>query len=142
MRKKSKKIKRVQFTKKLKVHFMGIGGSGMSGVALLARAHGYKITGCDLEEQTDYLNQIEKAGIVVFVGHDKKHLKGVDILVTSPAVIFQKDKHIEYESATKKIPVMTWQKFLGENLQKNNYTVNIIKCQSCVIKGFSNSFMQ
>ena len=112
-------------TKTKHIHFMGIGGSGMSGAALLAHSHGYKVTGCDLEEQTDYLNQFEKTDITVFAGHDQKHLKGVDILITSPALMFQKDKPAEYESAMKKIPIMTWQKFLGENLQRNKKVISI-----------------
>jgi UDP-N-acetylmuramate-alanine ligase len=125
MRKRTKKINKIHSAVKLKVHFMGIGGSGMSGAALLAHSHGYQVTGCDLERQTDYLNQVKEAGIVVFKGHDEKHLKDVDILVASPAVIFQKVRHIEYESAVGKMPVMTWEKFLGERLQRNKKVISV-----------------
>ena len=50
---------------------MGIGGSGMSGIARLADKMGYHVTGCDLEGSTAYADNI-------FKGHDVKHLDGAD----------------------------------------------------------------
>lgn len=65
----------------MKIHMMGIGGSGMSGVAKLAENMEYSVTGCDLEENTAY-------GKNIFKGHSPDHLNDVDLLVISPAILF------------------------------------------------------
>ena len=105
---------------RLYVHFMGIGGSGASGVALMAKAMGYEVSGCDLAEITPYLEKVKKAGIRVFVGHDEGHIKGVDILTVSPSIMFGNKKHPEVMRAKK---VMTWQHFLGGYLQKGKKVI-------------------
>jgi UDP-N-acetylmuramate--alanine ligase len=104
---------------------MGIGGSGMSGVALLAKHQGFKVTGCDLEKETAYFKQLKEAKIPTFIGHDPKHLEDVDFLVTSPAVLFQSSKHPEVEEARKLKMQMTWQKFLGNYLHKDKKVICI-----------------
>lgn len=95
---------------------MGVGGSGMAGILLLASKMGYDVTGCDLEETTAYSNQS-------FHGHSTDHLKGVDLLVVTPAVYFQKIKDPELvEGETRKI-VITWQEFLGKYLHKGKKVI-------------------
>ena len=96
----------------MKLHFMGIGGSGVSGVAKLAKEFGYEVTGCDLEDSTAYAEGIYK-------GHSIDHLKNVDLLVVSPAVYYQNAKNLELVEGEKKGMVMTWQKFLGKILLKD-----------------------
>lgn len=49
--------------KKLHVHFMGIGGSALSGVAILAKRAGFKVSGCELQRQTAYSPTLSKFGI-------------------------------------------------------------------------------
>lgn len=88
---------------------MGIGGSGMSGVAYLASQMGYEVTGCDLEGSTAYSKDI-------FKGHDQKHLEGIDLLVISPAVEFQNSKNPEYLEGLKRGIVVTWEEFVGKYL--------------------------
>lgn len=78
-----------------KVHFMGIGGSGVSGVAKLAKEFGYEVAGCDLEESTAYA----EGGI--YKGHSVEHLKDVDLLVVSPAVIYQNKDNPEFVEGEK-----------------------------------------
>jgi UDP-N-acetylmuramate--alanine ligase len=91
------------------IHFMGIGGSGMAGVAELASKSGYQVSGCDLEKKTFYLSQLEDK-IKVFYGHSTKHLKNVDALVITPAVIFQNIRSPEYIEGKDKKIVFTWLK--------------------------------
>ena len=88
----------------MKVHFMGISGSGMSVVAEIAKSQGYEVTGCDLK--TD--------------GHDPAHLKDIDILAVTPAVFFQSAQHPELLEGQKKGIAMTWQEFMGKYLHKIN----------------------
>jgi UDP-N-acetylmuramate--alanine ligase len=92
-----------------KIHMMGIGGSGMSGVALLASKMGYEVTGCDLEGSTAYSENI-------FKGHSAEHLKKTDLLVVTPAVYYQNAKNPELLEGEKRKIVVTWQDFLGKYL--------------------------
>lgn len=96
----------------MKLHFLGIGGSGISGVAKLAEKMGHEVSGCDLEEATAY-------GKGIFKGHSVDHLKGVDLLVVSPAVYFQNSRNSEFVEGQKMGIAVTWQEFLGKMLLKD-----------------------
>lgn len=67
------------------LHFMGIGGISMSGLALHYRAAGYRVSGCDVSTSSTTA-QLVAAGIEVAEGHDPTHLDDVDVLVTSAAI--------------------------------------------------------
>lgn len=95
---------------------MGIGGSAISAVAILAKKEGYKVSGCDLETETQYLDKVKKAGICVYKGHDPEHIKTKSLLVISPAIIYQSEKHPEYVKGKKRRCVVTWDDFIGETL--------------------------
>ena len=68
-----------------KVHFVGIGGIGMSGLAEILLSQGFEVSGSDraLTEITDHLS---KLGIKIYEGHSPENLKDVDVLVYSSAV--------------------------------------------------------
>lgn len=100
----------------LKVHFMGIGGSGMSAVAQLAHHQGYIVSGCDLQETTPYLEKLKKPHILVAVGHDKKHLKSIDILAVNTAAYFQDEIHPEFKEGEKRGKLMRRQELLDKFL--------------------------
>jgi UDP-N-acetylmuramate--alanine ligase len=68
-----------------RVHFIGIGGSGMSGIAHLYAAAGRPVSGCDGAE-SDTLATLARAGVDVCVGHSPAHLDTCDTLVVSSAV--------------------------------------------------------
>ena len=101
-----------------KIHMMGIGGSGISAVALLASKMGYEVTGCDLEEQTAYAKNF-------FKGHDPNHLEGIDFLIVSPAIYYQNKENPELVEAEKRKIVMTWQEFLGKYLTEGKKVICI-----------------
>ena len=101
-----------------KIHMMGIGGSGMSAIALLASKMGYEVTGCDLEEQTAYAKNF-------FKGHDPNHLEGIDFLIVSPAIYYQNKENPELVEAEKRKIVMTWQEFLGKYLTEGKKVICI-----------------
>lgn len=67
------------------IHFVGIGGSGMSPLAEILYGDGYKITGSDNSE-SDNLDRIKKLGIEVHLGHDAQNISGADIVVYTAAV--------------------------------------------------------
>ena len=104
---------------------MGIGGSGISAVALYAKKSGYQVSGCDLNLQTAYTTSLIKNKVKIFQGHSVKHLKGADLLVVTPSVLFQNSEHPEIVSARREHILLTWEKFLGSYLQKDKMVICI-----------------
>ena len=68
-----------------RIHFVGIGGSGMSGIAEVLHNLGYTITGSDLSDGA-VLKRLASLGIQTFVGHSASHVAAADAVVTSTAV--------------------------------------------------------
>lgn len=69
----------------IRVHFIGIGGSGMSGIARVMAARGAKVSGSDLHD-SGTLEGLRKLGITVFIGHEKANVEGADLVVRSTAI--------------------------------------------------------
>ena len=69
----------------MKVHLIGIGGVGMSGLAVLLKAHGHEVSGCDIHA-SPRTKWLEEQDVRVFIGHNPSHLSGVDEVVVTPAV--------------------------------------------------------
>jgi UDP-N-acetylmuramate--alanine ligase len=93
------------------IHFVGIGGSGMSGIAEVLCNLGYTISGSDLSDSAT-LRRLAGLGIATFVGHDKAHIVGADAVVTSTAV--QSDNPEVIAAREKKIPVVPRALMLAE----------------------------
>lgn len=68
-----------------RIHFIGIGGAGMSGIAEVLSNQGYEISGSDLKESTTTL-RLQDMGLRVFIGHRIENVAGVDVVVNSSAV--------------------------------------------------------
>lgn len=103
------------------VHFMGIGGTGVSGVALMAIHKGYDVSGCDMQI-SPYFKMVEECGVPCLTGHSSEHLKSVDILVYSSAV--SPDNPELKAACEKNMRVFSRGEFLWE-LVKNDETVGI-----------------
>ena len=67
------------------IHFVGIGGSGMSGIAEVLHNLGYTISGSDLADSAS-LQHLQSLGIATFIGHAAEHIAGAQVIVTSTAV--------------------------------------------------------
>ena len=74
-----------KFEKVKNIHFVGIGGAGMIGIAKVLLQKGYSISGSDLNSSDD-LVKLENDGAKVFQGHSKENIKGADLLVISSAI--------------------------------------------------------
>ena len=84
------------------IHFIGIGGIGMSGLAQIMKNMGFRIQGSDLNRNKN-TDRLIKSGIKVFLGHRKKNLKKATMIVISSAI---KKNNNELKSAKrKKLPV-------------------------------------
>lgn len=68
-----------------KIHFVGIGGSGMCGIAEVLHNLGYEVSGSD-QAQSSVTRHLSKQGVKVFQGHAAEHVDNVDVVVTSTAV--------------------------------------------------------
>ena len=70
-----------------RAHFIGIGGAGMSGIALVLHERGYAVTGSDLKTSR-YIRQLTRAGVEVHIGHEAKTIDEVnpDVVVVSTAI--------------------------------------------------------
>jgi UDP-N-acetylmuramate--alanine ligase len=68
-----------------KIHFVGIGGSGMSGIARIMISEGLDVSGSDARESS-ITQSLATLGAKVFIGHDASHLDGVNLLITSGAI--------------------------------------------------------
>lgn len=93
------------------LHFVGIGGAGMCGLAEILQKEGLQVSGCDLAE-SEATARLTQLGVPCRVGHDPEHLTGVDVVVVSSAV---PTANPEVQAASRKgIPVIRRAEMLGE----------------------------
>ncbi len=93
------------------VHFIGIGGSGLSAIARLLLESGYTVSGSD-RAMTPFADEVRKAGATVYVGHHPRNLEGADWVVRSAAIT---EDNSEVKAAKRmNIPVYKRADFLGE----------------------------
>ncbi len=104
-----------------KLHFVGIGGAGMSGIAEILKASGYSISGSDLAESetTDHMHRL---GIPVVIGHEAPSIIGADVIVISSAV--GEDNPEVQAARAAKIPVIRRAEMLGE-LMRLKFSIGI-----------------
>ena len=93
------------------IHFIGIGGSGMSGIAEVLHNLGYVVSGSDLSDSIS-LRRLAALGVKTFVGHAAENLALVDAVVTSTAV--QPDNPEVVAAREKRIPVVPRASMLAE----------------------------
>src|SRR6201981_2902988 len=73
------------FAKIQRIHFVGIGGIGMSGIAEVLLNLGYKVSGSDLKSSA-VTRRLADLGAAVFEGHRAEHVAGAEVVVTSSAI--------------------------------------------------------
>ncbi len=93
------------------IHFVGIGGIGMSGIAEVMCNLGYTVQGSDLSESAS-VERLRKRGIKVFVGHDAENLGDAAVVVTSTAV--KRDNPEVAAALERRIPVVRRAEMLAE----------------------------
>src|SRR5690606_21699027 len=93
------------------IHFVGIGGIGMSGIAEILLDLGYRVTGTDLAE-SETTRRLSERGAVVHRGHDAGHLGDADVVVISSAV--RGDNPEVVAARARKIPVIPRAEMLAE----------------------------
>ena len=95
-------MKKINLGQKDIIHFVGIGGIGMSGLAQIMYNMGFKIQGSDRNKNKNTIS-CSKAGIKIFIGHSPSNVKKATIIVKSTAI---KSNNTELKHARKnKIPI-------------------------------------
>jgi len=109
------------FLKKYHIHFVGIGGIGMSGIAELLLNLGYKVSGSDISA-SDITRRLERLGGIIFKGHSEEQIHGADVVVRSSAVGLENPEVVAAAQAS--IPVIPRAEMLAE-LMRLKYSVAI-----------------
>jgi UDP-N-acetylmuramate--alanine ligase len=109
------------FAPSQRVHFIGIGGIGMSGIAEILLTMGYAVSGSDLRGSPT-TERLERLGATIYVGHAAGNAAASDVVVTSSAVA--KDNPEVVEARTRKIPVIQRAEMLAE-LMRLKYGIAI-----------------
>jgi UDP-N-acetylmuramate--alanine ligase len=110
------------YRKSKHIHFVGIGGIGMSGIAELLLNLGYKISGSDLHE-SDITRRLESLGGTLHIGHDADWIRGADVVVISSAIA---DDNPEVEAAVNSlIPVIPRAEMLAELMRLAKFGIAI-----------------
>src|SRR5271157_4059757 len=109
------------FAKIQRIHFVGIGGIGMSGIAEVLLNLGYKISGSDLRSSA-VTERLAALGATIFEGHDPANIAGSDVVVTSSAV--SSDNLEVAEARRLHVPVIPRAEMLAE-LMRLKYGIAI-----------------
>ena len=94
-----------------KIHFVGIGGIGMSGIAELLANQGYKVSGSDLRA-SDITERLASFGVEICIGHKADNIRSVDVVVISSAV--HDDNPEVVEAKRQHVPVIPRAEMLAE----------------------------
>jgi len=92
------------------VHFIGIGGIGMSGLSLIMKGKGFKVQGSDISENKN-IDRLKKEKIKIFIGQKKQNLKNATIAVISSAI--KKNNPEIVEAKRKNLPIISRGKMLA-----------------------------
>jgi UDP-N-acetylmuramate--alanine ligase len=109
------------YLKKYHIHFVGIGGIGMSGIAELLLNLGYKVSGSDLKA-SDITDRLQSFGGIIFIGHRAEQISGADVVVISSAVGHDNPEVQAAERAS--VPVIPRAEMLAE-LMRLKYSIAI-----------------
>lgn len=93
------------------IHFVGVGGIGMSGIADILVNLGYKVKGSDLKENA-MTDRLSRKGVNIVIGHEAKNVQGASVVVVSSAI--SKDNPEVLEARRLKIPVIKRAEMLAE----------------------------
>ena len=110
------------FRKVNKVHFVGIGGIGMSGIAELLLNLGFSISGSDLND-SEIIRNLRSKGAMIFEGHHAKNLGDCEVLVYSSAV--PEDNPELIAAREKKVPIIKRAEMLGELIALKQTSIGV-----------------
>ncbi len=104
------------------VHFVGVGGIGMSGIAEVLLNMGFRVSGSDMR-RSDVTARLESLGAKIYEGHSAEHVNGAHVVVRSTAV--RGDNPEVLEARRRSIPVIPRAEMLGELMRLKPHTVAV-----------------
>ena len=109
---------KIELAKNEIIHFIGIGGIGMSGLSLIMKGKDFKVQGSDINLNKN-IERLKKEKIKIFIGHKKQHLKNATIVVVSSAI--KKNNPELLEAKRKNLPIIKRGRMLAHivSLTKN-----------------------
>lgn len=108
--------------KKLKIHFVGIGGIGMSGIAEVLLNLKYPVTGSDIKRSST-TDRLKRKGAKIFIGHKAKNVEGADVIVVSSAIT---KTNVELVEAKKQgIQIVLRAEMLAEIMRLAKYGIAV-----------------
>ena len=109
---------KIELAKNEIIHFVGIGGIGMSGLSMIMKGKGFKVQGSDISVNKN-IDRLKKEKIKIFIGHKKQNLEKATILVVSSAI--KKNNPELIEAKQKKLPIIKRGQMLAHivSLMKN-----------------------
>ena len=109
---------KIELAKNEIIHFIGIGGIGMSGLSLIMKGKGFKVQGSDIASNKN-IERLKKEKTKIFIGHKKQHIKNATIVVISSAI--KKNNPELIEAKKKNLPIIKRGRMLAHivSLMKN-----------------------
>jgi UDP-N-acetylmuramate--alanine ligase len=104
-----------------RIHFVGIGGAGMGGIAEVLLNLGYEVQGSDLK-RNEVTQRLERLGATILIGHAAQNVGSADVLVVSSAI--RSDNPELVEAGSRRIPVVQRAQMLGE-LMRFRYAIAV-----------------
>lgn len=112
----------IDFKKPIYVHFIGIGGISMSGLAEILMNEGFRVSGSDMKS-SELTDNLEKKGAVISIGQKAENISDPDLVVYTAAI---HPDNPEYAEAVKKgIPMLSRAELLGEIMANYGEAVNV-----------------
>lgn len=105
-----------------KIHFIGIGGISMSGLAEILLNNGYKVSGSDRSE-SELTNHLKEKGAEIYIGHNSDNINNVDLIVYTAAIGENNPELVRAKELN--IPTMDRAEFLGNLMNGHKYNVAI-----------------
>lgn len=105
-----------------KIHFIGIGGISMSGLAEILLERGYKVSGSDMNESS-MTNKLSKMGAEIYIGHKGENIKDTSLVVYTAAI--SKDNPELIRALELNIPIMDRADFLGQLMKGHKFNIAI-----------------
>jgi UDP-N-acetylmuramate--alanine ligase len=105
-----------------KIHFIGIGGISMSGLAAVLLNSGFKVSGSDFKD-SPIVDKLRYSGAEIYIGHKRENIKNVDLVVYTAAI--PSDNPELLEAKEKNIRSMDRAEFLGQIMKGHKYNVAI-----------------
>ena len=118
---------KIELAKTEIIHFVGIGGIGMSGLSMIMKGKGFKVQGSDLSLNKN-IERLKKEKIKIFIGHKKQNLKNATIIVISSAI--KKNNPEILEAKRKNLPIITRGKMLAHIVSNEKYSCSWVSWQN------------